>query len=292
MLGVDHLLGSSDSSDEANSTDDDSNDLESNVFINHLRKCFISIDETSYCESVLLPDLRIFTNNHKNKNYDFNSILSKRIDANSYEHVDVNKIKNQHFSLDALNARLSGLKFDEKNKSLPGYKSENDKNEAYKFVPNDRPNKFDKNVVSLLSDQLNNKTNEANANSFFDYMRFEAHIQDPTQMQRIRIFLPMSGNTSMNVNIFKSAKVSDLIGLICCKYTLKNTQPPLKYDTVENYLLKIADETGDIEEEFPALEASNFVGKFGFTDLALIQKEQIQIKTDLKLPPPPIKVVM
>jgi hypothetical protein len=59
MLGLDHVFDSSSSSDE--DKDDENDELfETNTFIKHLRKCFITIDDTSYCESVLLPDLRVF----------------------------------------------------------------------------------------------------------------------------------------------------------------------------------------------------------------------------------------
>ena len=56
MLAVDHALDSSSDEEELFK-----NDLfETNVFIKHLRKCFIAIDDSAYCESVLLPDLKVF----------------------------------------------------------------------------------------------------------------------------------------------------------------------------------------------------------------------------------------
>ena len=97
-------------------------------------------------------------------------------------------------------------------------------------------------------------------------------------MKKLRIFLPMTDTSnnkknSTHISIFKTAKISDLIGLICCKYMLEKQEPPLRFNRVENYLLKIADDEGDIEEEFSSLDANNFVGKFGFTDLALVEKQ-------------------
>ena len=78
--------------------------------------------------------------------------------------------------------------------------------------------------------------------------------------------------SSIQICVFKTAKISDLIGLICCKYTLDRQVPALNYTDVDSYLLKIADDDGDIEEEFSSLDENNFVGKFGFTDLALVEK--------------------
>jgi len=58
MIGLNDLLNSS---SEENETEDESNDLnEANVFLKHLRKCFIATDQTSYCEYSLNPDLRVF----------------------------------------------------------------------------------------------------------------------------------------------------------------------------------------------------------------------------------------
>ena len=58
MIGLNDLL---DSSSEENVTDEENNDLdEANVFLKHLRKCFIATDQTSYCEYSLNPDLRVF----------------------------------------------------------------------------------------------------------------------------------------------------------------------------------------------------------------------------------------
>ena len=47
-----------------------------------------------------------------------------------------------------------------------------------------------------------------------------------------------------------------------------------RYNDVSYYYLKIADENGEIEEELSALDGSNLVGKFGFNDLALIEKQK------------------
>lgn len=62
MISFDNPLDSS--SDEEY---DDDDFQESNVFLNHLRKCFISIDENSFCEQAILSDLKLF--NRKTREY-------------------------------------------------------------------------------------------------------------------------------------------------------------------------------------------------------------------------------
>ncbi len=34
--------------------------------------------------------------------------------------------------------------------------------------------------------------------------------------------------TRMKINVFKNARISDLIGLVCCKYVNEKRKPPLK----------------------------------------------------------------
>ncbi len=60
MIGFDHALDSSTSDEEDKSDEEDDSGFETNTFIKHLRKCFIAIDESSYCESALFPNLRVF----------------------------------------------------------------------------------------------------------------------------------------------------------------------------------------------------------------------------------------
>ncbi len=69
---------------------------------------------------------------------------------------------------------------------------------------------------------------------------------DSQQVQTFKIFLPMcqlqqqrqsthnyineKSKDSMTLSIYKTAKISDLIGLICCKYVMEKKKPFLTYD--------------------------------------------------------------
>lgn len=75
----------------------------------------------------------------------------------------------------------------------------------------------------------------------------------------------------MQIKVYKFARISDLIGLVCYKYKSEKREPALKYDNVNGYHLKIADDTGEVETELSELESFNLVGKFGFSHLALIE---------------------
>jgi hypothetical protein len=67
---------------------------ETNVFLKHLRKAFITIDENCYCEHSVLPDLKIFSYKNKltkkkKRDEHLRSVLQKRINLDSYEYVQI-----------------------------------------------------------------------------------------------------------------------------------------------------------------------------------------------------------
>jgi hypothetical protein len=111
MLGFSHMLDSSASSSSSSLSETADADFDperhaedhhrekgnrdSEVFLKHLRKCFITTDEDSYCEHGILPDLKVFDGRMrklKSKNNDTEiarMMLSRRIDAESYDYVKI-----------------------------------------------------------------------------------------------------------------------------------------------------------------------------------------------------------
>ncbi|EDO48758.1 predicted protein, partial [Nematostella vectensis] len=67
-----------------------------------------------------------------------------------------------------------------------------------------------------------------------------------------------------------TATVQDLIGLIMYKYTAESLDPPLK-DNLNHYCLMIAEDDGEVDTDFPALDRKEIITKFGFTSLALVE---------------------
>lgn len=80
----------------------------------------------------------------------------------------------------------------------------------------------------------------------------------------------------MEVVSLASARVYDLIGLICWQYTNEGKEPKLR-PNVENYCLRIAEENGDVDPDFPSLNPKEPVAKFGFPYLALVEKQQAEV---------------
>ncbi|KAG8199423.1 hypothetical protein JTE90_000291 [Oedothorax gibbosus] len=130
-------------------------------------------------------------------------------------------------------------------------------------------------VKSALSEALELFPTAPN-NPFGEYARFDGRVNHTAPIKKILIYLTMQEaaerNYGMEVICLSNARVHDLIGLICWMYTNEGKEPKLM-PSVSNYCLKIVEETGEVDEDFPSLDANEFVGKFGFPFLALIEKQ-------------------
>lgn len=102
-------------------------------------------------------------------------------------------------------------------------------------------------------------------------------MSEQGQRKKISIYLMMQDgedrNYPMEVVTFTHAKVQDLVGLICWQYTREGRKPKLK-SNANSYCLRIAEETGEVDEDFPSLESKEPVAKFDFPVLALVEKEE------------------
>lgn len=121
-------------------------------------------------------------------------------------------------------------------------------------------------------------------NPFNEFSRFDGRISDGVSMKRIAIFLTMLPSPTidypMEVVVVSQAQVKDLIGLICWQYTNEGREPKLK-PGVNRYCLRIAEENGDVDPDFPSLNPKEPVSKFGFPVLALVEKEEDELNASL-----------
>ncbi|XP_070531704.1 target of rapamycin complex 2 subunit MAPKAP1-like [Ptychodera flava] len=83
------------------------------------------------------------------------------------------------------------------------------------------------------------------------------------------MLLPQERAYPMTVIVLPSARVQELIGLICFQYTNEGKLPLLK-ESVEGYSLHIAEDDGEVDTDFPALDNREVISKFGFHSLALV----------------------
>lgn len=137
---------------------------------------------------------------------------------------------------------------------------------------------------SALSAQIEKYPSMPN-NPFNEYAKFDGRIYESSKTRRYTIFLTMLSNDEKKskpievVSLF-IARVQDLIGLICWLYTNEGLEPRLK-PCVNNYCLKIAEENGEVDPDFPSLNPKEPLEKFGFLVLALVESEN-DVNVELK----------
>ncbi|OQR71572.1 target of rapamycin complex 2 subunit MAPKAP1-like [Tropilaelaps mercedesae] len=132
-----------------------------------------------------------------------------------------------------------------------------------KPVSSFRPSTDAKKVTSLLSHLL--ITKPLPANPFSQFARFDARSQ--SSAKTIRVFLPMlpegERDLPMTVACQGTTRVAQLIGLICWQYTSEGRKPELKPDS-KHYCLRFAEESGEVEDEFPSIDLREPIGKYDF----------------------------
>ncbi|XP_044166699.1 target of rapamycin complex 2 subunit MAPKAP1-like isoform X4 [Acropora muricata] len=142
-------------------------------------------------------------------------------------------------------------------------------------------------TVSQLSRQLEESLGKPN-NPFLEYSKFDGEsYQGTCTTMEFSIFLTMQSEEEraipIQVTVLGTACVQDLIGLIMYKYTSEGRDPPLKND-VKSYCLQIAEDDGEVDTDFPALDNKEQITRFCFTCLALVQNDTSPVKP---VPPKP-----
>jgi len=85
-------------------------------------------------------------------------------------------------------------------------------------------------------------------------------------------------NGPLEVVIVSTAKVQDLIGLICWQYTNEGREPKLHSD-INRYCLRIAEDNGEVDPDFSSLNPREPLSKFNFPSLALTEKTEEKVRT-------------
>lgn len=82
----------------------------------------------------------------------------------------------------------------------------------------------------------------------------------------------------LEIVIVSTAKVQDLIGLICWQYTNEGREPRLHAD-INRYCLRIAEDNGEVDPDFTSLNPREPLSKFNFPSLALTEKTEERVRT-------------
>ncbi|XP_067661871.1 target of rapamycin complex 2 subunit MAPKAP1-like [Haliotis asinina] len=262
--------------------------------ISHIRNSFITSDDTGMCELIIETDEAERTNARAqsfstyanwNKCDSPPSPVDSGLDtsdelSHSYDILpDMDYGAHRRRSNTA--QRLERLKKEKRNQCK--VKTISWKDSQTNYSADDKGHLFEKKEVppqessrkgSFLSQQLDTHGTKGD-NPFTEYAKFDGRASAGIATKKIDIFLTMAPADSraypMPVVVVATAKVEELIGLICWQYTHEAREPRMIEDTGV-YWLHIAEDDGEVDMDFPSLDKREPVSKFGFSKLALVER--------------------
>ncbi|KAL2312469.1 Target of rapamycin complex 2 subunit sin1 [Schizosaccharomyces pombe] len=130
---------------------------------------------------------------------------------------------------------------------------------------------------ALLEHKENSSQNGPLAENF---ATFSGHAE--SNALRLNIYFPSSESPSkpLFVELRKNVLVSEAIGYILLQYVNQQLVPPIE-DEAQNpnyWNLRIVEDDGELDEDFPALDRVGPLSKFGFDAFALVKATPAQIK--------------
>lgn len=124
-------------------------------------------------------------------------------------------------------------------------------------------------------------------NPFDEFAQFDGGMSETVPVKKIMIFIAIKHaqlsnshpqpNEPLEVVIVSTARVQDLIGLICWQYTNEGREPKLQPD-ISRYCLRIAEDNGEVDPDFTSLNPKEPLSKFNFPSLALTEKSEERVR--------------
>ncbi|XP_022356555.1 target of rapamycin complex 2 subunit MAPKAP1 isoform X2 [Enhydra lutris kenyoni] len=231
------------------------------IILAHIRQSHVTSDDTGMCEMVLIDhDVDLEKIHPPSMPGDSGSEIqgsnAQRLERLRKERQ--NQIKCKNIQWKERNSKQSAQEL----KSLFEKKSLKEK----------PPSSGKQSILSVRLEQCPLQLN----NPFNEYSKFDGkgHV-GTTATKKIDVYLPLHSSQDrllpMTVVTMASARVQDLIGLICWQYTSEGREPKLN-DNVSAYCLHIAEDDGEVDTDFPPLDSNEPIHKFGFSTLALVEK--------------------
>ena len=122
---------------------------------------------------------------------------------------------------------------------------------------------------SLLTEQISELHLEEAP--FLQYSKFYAFPSDEIRSLSVTIIFDEIQHF-LNVTAIYSIRIFELIGLSLYLYHSKHLGLPIS-GSIDDFMLYIADENGEIDRDFPALDRSDYLKKFRFSHLGLVRAE-------------------
>ncbi|KAK9768585.1 Component of a membrane-bound complex containing the Tor2p kinase [Basidiobolus ranarum] len=164
----------------------------------------------------------------------------------------------------------------------PPPKSTLDTDQKHEF-----PNPFgSKKNVSALSALIQGKGESAVENPFSAEFSSVSGIGEPNVMT-IKIFLPHSEEPMrpLEIVVKRDATVEQVIGYTLHRFCEEGRKPLLdeKLSDVVHWSMRIVEDDGTIDEDFPALDRTRQISKFFFDQFAICEATPAQVKVNERL---------
>ncbi|EDW02679.1 stress-activated map kinase-interacting protein 1 [Drosophila grimshawi] len=134
----------------------------------------------------------------------------------------------------------------------------------------------DRGVRSMLTEQLARSPKQTQ-NRFIEYARFDGTAQVGMPTKRINVYVNMlpepERNYPLKICVLATAKIIEVIGLVCYKTTLQYTDA-VQLKSVQHYALYMTEDNDDMED-FPPLDNREPCSKFGFSHLTLAERRPL-----------------
>lgn len=254
--------------------------------ISHLRNSFITSDDTGMCE--LIIESEDYDEYDSRNRPESSSISDSGMDSDSNLSSSFDILPDMgygHRRRSNTAQKLERMKKERRSqrkvKNIPWRDTSNGYNieeKGYLFekkaLPLENTVEKGKTKVSTLSLLLDNAAIQG-SNPFLDYAKFDgkASVGATKKMDIfLTMALPADRGYPISVVVIATSKIQELIGLVCWQYTNEGREPLLP-ENVERYCLHIAEDDGEVDMDFPSLDPKEPVSKFGFSKLALVEKD-------------------
>ena len=122
---------------------------------------------------------------------------------------------------------------------------------------------------SLLTQQISQLSLEETP--FLQFSKFSAFPSDEIRSLSVTVIVD-EFKDFINITAVYSIRIFELIGLSLYIYHSKNLGLPIT-GSIDDFMLYIADENGEVDRDFPALDRSDYLKKFRFSHLGLVRVE-------------------
>ncbi|XP_065066625.1 target of rapamycin complex 2 subunit MAPKAP1-like [Rhopilema esculentum] len=249
--------------------------------INHIRHSCVTSDETGMCEMVIVKDdseIQL-----KQRRRIGGGFIDETNDYGDYSHS---------FDI-AVSPNMIG-RTPRSGRNIDKGKKKNDENQCVNIQWKDkiedmkdseRQALFKKKSVtqkphqatsgSLLS-QLVGSTSSKPENGFTEYSKFNGEgVEDTCPTHSVQIFLTFASESErdkpVSITVLANVCVRDVIGFVLYKCTAEGKITRAQQD-LKSYRLYIAEEDGEVDMDFPALDEKEQMTKFEFQFLALVER--------------------